>query len=164
MHLGLVAGMEAESFGEPGRRTFRIVAATAEGRVSLWLEKEQVVMLGSAITELLERVPVQRGNEPSTADEGSVVGDVNVKVGTLALGYDARNDGFTLEAGDFSSPFSFSSISLVATRGHLTHVSEQIYRIVAASRPRCPLCGSPLTGESHFCPESNGHTRLTGTE
>ena len=47
--LGPVDGVTAESFGEPGRRTFRLFAQTGPGRVSLWLEKEQVVMLGSAL-------------------------------------------------------------------------------------------------------------------
>ena len=159
-----MSGIEAESFGEPGRRTFRMLARTTEGRVSLWLEKEQVVMLGSAITELLERVPTQRGNEPSASSSAGFVGELEVKVGSLEIGYDAAEDGFTVEASDFASPFELSSINLVATRDHLLQVREQIDQIVAASRPRCPLCGTPLTGEPHFCPESNGHARLARTE
>ena len=156
--------MEAESFGEPGSRTFRMLARTAEGQVSLWLEKEQVVMLGSAIAELLERVPTQRGNEPSATTSAEFVGELEVKVGSLEIGYDASEDGFTVEASDFVSPFELSSINLLVTRDHLVRVREQIDRIVAESRPRCPLCGTPLTGGPHFCPESNGHARLARSE
>jgi hypothetical protein len=28
--------------------------------------------------------------------------------------------------------------------------------VVAAGRPRCPLCGAPIEGK-HVCPASNGH-------
>ena len=164
MDLGLVSVVEVESFGEPGQRTFRVVARTAEGQVSLWLEKEQVVMLGSAITELLERVPTQQGNEPTSRQSSRFVGELEVKVGSLSIGYNAGDDGFTLEAGEFASPFDLTNISLLASRDHLVRMEEQIEEIVAASRPRCPLCGTPLTGGPHFCPESNGHAPVSGTE
>jgi uncharacterized repeat protein (TIGR03847 family) len=164
LDLGLVNAIEAESFGEPGTRTFRVLARTTEGQVSLWLEKEQIVMLGSVISELLERVPTQHGNEPSATRSADFVGELEVKVGSLQVGYDAGEDGFTVEASDFASAFELSSINLVATRDHLSQVREQIDRIVAASRPRCPVCGTPLTGGPHFCPESNGHTRLARAE
>ena len=36
-------------------------------------------------------------------------------------------------------------------------LSEQIAGIVATGRPRCPMCGQPLSGRVHFCPPSNGH-------
>jgi hypothetical protein len=39
-------------------------------------------------------------------------------------------------------------------------MASEIDGIVAGSRPRCVLCGAPLTGEPHFCPQQNGHARL----
>ena len=34
----------------------------------------------------------------------------------------------------------------------------RIGSVVAAGRPRCPLCGRPLEGDgAHFCPGANGH-------
>ena len=34
--------------------------------------------------------------------------------------------------------------------------------VVAAGRPRCPLCHTPLSapGMPHFCPPTNGHQKL----
>lgn len=160
LDLGLVAGLSVESFGEPGRRTFRVHAATPEGDVSLWLEKEQVVMLGTAVNELLDRIAAPRAVEPQVDGGSTFVGELEVRVGSLSLGYDSSCDGFTLEAAEFVSALPVESIVLTADRRQLEEVSEQVEAIVAASRPRCVLCGTPLTGEPHFCPPSNGHAHL----
>lgn len=159
LDLGLVENVDAESFGEPGQRTFRLHAKIAEGSVSLWLEKEQVAMLGSAIEELLDRLPDEYGLQPVMEGPRSFVGDLEVKVGSLAIGYDPDHSAFTVEAGEFTSPFDLESISFFAARHHFVRMRDQIDEIVSASRPRCVLCGTPLGGGPHFCPESNGHTR-----
>lgn len=158
MELGLVVDLTMESFGEPGQRTFRVAAATAEGTVSLWLEKEQVVMLGTAIEELLEHVPKEDGDAPEPIVTSTFVGDMEVKVGSLAIAYDPAQRGFTVEATDFVSALGLTSIGLLATREQFIQMNVQIDDIVAGSRPRCVLCGRPLAAEGHFCPESNGHS------
>jgi uncharacterized repeat protein (TIGR03847 family) len=160
LDLGLVEALQAETFGEPGQRTFRLLAKTAEGEISLWLEKEQVVMLGSAVEELMQRVPSELGGSPDSDVLKSFVGELEVKVGSLAIGYDADHSGFSLEAGDFASAFDLNSISLLATRDQFSALQQQIHEIVAAGRPRCSLCGRPLSPSGHFCPESNGHARI----
>lgn len=162
MDLGLVIDLAAESFGEPGQRTFRLLARTSEGTASLWLEKEQIVSLGAALEELLERVP--GGNEPSSPSGPVFVGELEVRVGSLTLGFNADREGFVMEASDFVSPFDFAAIRLAATRSQLERVEEQIGQIVAGGRPRCSLCGTPLTGEAHFCPPSNGHAHLSAED
>lgn len=117
-------------------------------------------MLGSAIEELLGRVPDGLGSQPHPEANETFVGEMEVKVGSLAIGYDAGRAGFTMEASDFTSPFPITSISFLATREQLDEMRDQIDGIVSASRPRCVLCGTPLTGGPHFCPESNGHTNV----
>lgn len=160
LDLGLVAGLSVQSFGEPGQRTFRILAETSEGTVSLWLEKEQVAMLGGAVQELLERVSAPRAIDPRPDASGNFVGDLEVRAGALALGYDSARDGFTIEATEFVSQLPVDEIGLLADRRQIEDVQEQVQEILAASRPRCVLCGTPLTGEPHFCPQSNGHAHL----
>jgi uncharacterized repeat protein (TIGR03847 family) len=162
LHLGLVDDFEAQSFGEPGQRTFRLLARTPEAQVSLWLEKEQLAMLGPALEELLVRVPASRGVHPKPAMAAVLQGDLEVRVGALAVGYDGERDSFTLEAGEFASPLSITAIHLLITRDQCGRVRDQIDEIVRSGRPRCPLCGRPLTGGPHFCPESNGHAHLRG--
>jgi uncharacterized repeat protein (TIGR03847 family) len=158
LDLGLVVDLTAESFGVPGQRTFRLLVRSGEGQVALWLEKEQVVMLGSAIGEMLTRLGAESGTAPVAESIGTFVGDLDVKVGSLEIGYDPTHAGFAVEASDFESPMGLTSIALLAAREQLERVQDQIESIVSASRPRCPLCGRPLTGQPHFCPESNGHS------
>lgn len=144
MDLGLVADVTAESFGEPGHRTFRLLARTTEGTVSLWLEKEQVVALGAALEELLERV---RGGDEPRAPAGPVfVGELEVRVGSLTLGFSSEYQGFVMEASDFISPFDFEAIRLTASRGQLERVEEQIGRIVAGGEAPLPPLRHPVDG------------------
>jgi uncharacterized repeat protein (TIGR03847 family) len=159
LDLGGVDDVHVESFGEPGQRTFRIHVQKGSGTVSLWLEKYQVTLLGSAIEELLERVSAS--NRPASTDSGSTfLGELEVRAGELSLAYNEERNAFTLEAGEFESAFDLETITFQADRGQIEGVQGEIEKIVAASRPRCVLCGTPLTGEPHFCPGQNGHAKL----
>jgi uncharacterized repeat protein (TIGR03847 family) len=160
LDLGLVSRLAVESFGEPGRRTFRIYAETAEGALSLWLEKEQVVGLANALDELLDRVAPPRGTNPTSDARSTFMGDLEVKVATLAVGYDPHADGFTITGSEFLTDLPLKRVSLLADRGQVEQARDQSEEIVAAGRPRCLLCGTPLTGEPHFCPQSNGHSHV----
>lgn len=161
LNLGLVMGLHAESFGEPGQRTFRLLVETRAGRVSLWLEKQQIVALLAAADELLDRITEgdERGATSASAD--SLAGDLEVRVGSLSVGFDRSNDAFLLEAGDFETAFDLTHIAMLVNRGQLEAMRDELRDIVSHSRPRCPLCGTPLTGEPHFCPQSNGHADLS---
>lgn len=117
-------------------------------------------MLGSAVDELLDRVPPPGGSAPRSDAVGTFIGDLEARAGSLAVGYDPARSGFTIEASDFLADVPVESIALVASRRQLEEIQDQIETIVAASRPRCVLCGTPLTGEPHFCPQSNGHGEL----
>ena len=54
--LSQVNLLQAEAFGVPGQRTFRILAANTSTSAALWLEKEQLAQLGIAIESHLERL------------------------------------------------------------------------------------------------------------
>jgi uncharacterized repeat protein (TIGR03847 family) len=161
LDLGLPVSLDVESFGEPGSRTFRLLAAMAEGSVSLWLEKQQIVMLGSALESLLERVPEGSGNDPESDVIGSFVGELDVRVGSLSVSYEVERSGFTFEASELTSDIPLTAIVLISDRKQIAAMAEQIQKIVSAGRPRCPLCGRPITEGRHFCPESNGHAAVT---
>lgn len=163
LELGRVDDVHVESFGEPGQRTFRIRVEKLGGTLSLWLEKFQVEMLGVAVDELLARTA--SGEPTGEADPGiTFLGDLEVRVGSLAIGYDADQKVFQIETSEFESAFDLESIVFQTSREQISVVRSEIENIVAASRPRCVLCGTPLTGEPHFCPEQNGHARLKAEE
>ncbi|HEX6507149.1 MAG TPA: DUF3090 family protein, partial [Chloroflexota bacterium] len=145
LDLGIVENLRAESFGEPGQRTFRVLAETGSGRVSLWLEKEQLVMLGTALDDLLERALSDNDMVRSAGQPADFVGELDVQVGSLALGYDAEGAAFSLEASEFTTAFELDSIGFLARRDQLEGIRDEISAIVSQSRPRCILCGQPLT-------------------
>jgi uncharacterized repeat protein (TIGR03847 family) len=164
LDLGLVSSLHAEAFGEPGQRTFRLLIEVSNGKVSLWLEKEQIVILSSATAELMRRVPADQGDDPVPSQTGDFSGDLEVSVGELGIGYDAERAGFTVHAQDLEAPFDLSAIHLLAARKQFEMMHRQLDQIVAAGRPRCVLCGTPLAGKAHFCPPSNGHGRVSHVE
>src|SRR4051794_41914826 len=51
--LGPVLRLDALALGAPGRRTFRLVAANRARMVWLWLEREELQVLGMTVEQLL---------------------------------------------------------------------------------------------------------------
>src|SRR5438270_6195332 len=89
--LGTLLGLQAESVGLPGQRTFRIHAHSTRGAARLWLEKEQLQALAIAIEEFLSELPAASrpaaggGSLPFPAQP-----TVEFTVGRLALGYETE--------------------------------------------------------------------------
>lgn len=162
LNVGVVDELSAEAFGEPGKRTFRLRARTRSGEVGLWLEKEQVVALGNAVQQILERVPQSQGVKPRPVKSSAQVsGEVAARVGALSLAFDTTQNAFAIKVTDlWEATLDVQSMMLLATRSQLASLEEQVQEIVAGSRPRCPMCGSPLTQAAHFCPPSNGHAHI----
>ena len=50
--MGRIARLKADAVGEPGERRFRLIAESLEGRSAvMWMEKEQMFLLGEALQE-----------------------------------------------------------------------------------------------------------------
>jgi uncharacterized repeat protein (TIGR03847 family) len=161
---GLVHRIQAEAFGVPGQRTFRVLAVSASAAASLWLEKEQLAALGRAIEGQLSRLRALRADQdvpapdPARAYTGSP--SLDFRVGQLALGFDERAGVFlllayTVEDEDQDRP----TFSCQATPAQFRALAEEIARVVAAGRPTCPLCGGPVDPTGHVCIRANGHFR-----
>ncbi len=162
-NFGLVGRIEAHTFGEPGQRTFRIWAAIPGRSATLWLEKEQLIALASAIDELLESIPAGAGAQlsdqhdlPDPADTS----DLEFHVGSLALGYDQQSDMLRIYAG---LPDAFQTdppaFSCMLTRGQIEGVRAQLDSILRSGRPICPLCHEPMDPGGHACVRTNGHSK-----
>ncbi|MCL6537867.1 MAG: DUF3090 domain-containing protein [Acidothermus sp.] len=159
---GPVHRIEAEAFGEPGQRTFRVFTANEIEAASLWMEKQQLAALGRAIEEQLGRLRALRAAQPAPTPDPALAYQgaptLEFRVGQMALGFDERQGMFLLlvyaiEDEDENRP----TFSCQATPDQLRALAEQIEAVVAAGRPICPLCGLPIDPGGHACVRSNGH-------
>jgi uncharacterized repeat protein (TIGR03847 family) len=162
--LGPVQYVDARALGAPGRRTFRLTIRSRAGNAWLWLEKEELQVLGMTIEQLLGRLPLDPAlaatvPAPPVSEDPPAGGErpaIEFKVGRLSMGYEEHDDLFVLLAHEEEAdPDGPPSLRCQASRRQLRSLAQQITAICAAGRPRCPLCGVPLNGPKHPCPRLN---------
>jgi uncharacterized repeat protein (TIGR03847 family) len=159
--FGLVRGIDAQTFGQPGQRTFRLRIVGEDAQTaSLWLEKEQIQALSLALKQMLAQLEYDQ--EPPAADAGEfpVVADQDFRVGRMGMGFNAADRTvilFTYEVGveDDETPTLRARLSqeVCASLGVL------LDEIIAGGRPICPLCGLPIDATGHACVRTNGHSK-----
>jgi uncharacterized repeat protein (TIGR03847 family) len=171
--MGRVEWIGAEALGLPGQRTFRLMILSDDLSAHVWLEKEQLQLLAQTIARLLVEIASERGDSPGSELSSPTLPkpsgfpenpEVDFHAGKLSLGYDADQDLIALEAYEPEAEEGDPAVLLcLVTRRQMEALQASSMEIIAAGRPRCPLCGTPLsaTGMPHFCPSSNGHQKLT---
>ena len=163
-----VDAIDAESIGEPGKRTFRVRVLEGNQSAALWVEKQLLAALGESLPRLLDQLSTADQHGDEEADAITLFPDdptVEFKVGRMALGYAASEDRVVLvahdaeesdEGGDDLPPI----FSCRFTRQQARVLSEACSEAVAGGRPTCPLCHRPMDTEGHMCPRSNGHQKV----
>lgn len=180
-----VDAIDAESIGEPGKRTFRVRILRGDESASLWVEKQQLSALGEAIPRLIEQLDSDDQHPDVDSRPISYFPDdptVEFKVGRLALGYAAQEDRLVLVAhdlgpdpdeeddmglgGEQESEYDpdVPAFSCRFTREQARFLSNSCADAVAGGRPACVLCHRPINPEGHMCPRANGHQKLPQTE
>ena len=159
--FGLVDEIDAEAIGEPGKRTFRLVAERGENTASLWIEKEQLQVVGQLLEQHLARLAGRSGSDTQTlltlAARFPARATVDFRIGRLAVGLDEVRGHFQLSAHAIEDPDGdVPGFSCIATPPQMRALVAKIADVVVAGRPRCPLCGAPMEG-THVCPKANGH-------
>ncbi len=147
---------------------------SSDGRAAaLWVEKEQLQALGLAVEQVLadfQGNPAARAVTQPPAETFPPNPTIDFKVGRLALGQDESEletgpryvllvydlEGIVSEEDEPTQPATFACR---ATRDQLRALSKNIAEVVAAGRPRCPLCGEPMDPgrTSHGCVRANGY-------
>jgi uncharacterized repeat protein (TIGR03847 family) len=171
--MGRIDWIGAESVGMPGQRTFRLAVYNKTMSAHLWLEKEELQALTEAIAQMLAEINTERGLQIPFRDPGAEnpkppgltdTPEFELTIGALGLKYDSSREVIALEANaredDEQAPPRFRCLT---SREQLEKLQVNALEVISAGRPRCPLCGTPLTnpGMPHFCPPTNGHQKLT---
>ncbi len=156
-----VSGLRAESVGEPGKRTFRIVVDSASSSASIWLEKEQLFQLSMAIQQMIATLPKEREPEggPPTDREADALTRLEFKAAKLVLGHDTGRGLFIIDAHDPEDDES-ATVRVWASVDQAKEFSQEALRVCASGRPLCPLCGRPIDASGHRCARVNGHVTL----
>ena len=164
--FGLVDALDAEAVGVPGQRTFRVRASKDDSYAALWLEKEQLALLGRSFSQLLAERSKQRGRPVDPVAEMGpfpATPQVDLQVARLGLDFDEElehivllaDDAGALERGDTPT------FRMEINRSQAVSLMRVIEDVVAGGRPLCPLCNRVLEddGRCIACPGSNGHAK-----
>jgi uncharacterized repeat protein (TIGR03847 family) len=162
--LGAVSSILAETFGEPGQRTFRLVMEAGAARSLVWLEKEQLYQLGIYLQEAISTLSEEDRQRAAQAGEPPWAGgeeSVEFKARQMMLSYSVPANYFYLqayEADEGEEPGA--SISCWVSPEQAGQLAREALEICAAGRPPCFLCGMPISPDGHVCPRANGHAVL----
>lgn len=148
--FGPIDELKPEAVGVPGNRRFRVLFRRGNRTVCFWMEKEQLGLLGDAISELLTQVSGGVGRtEPPFTDAFAEPFEIEALTGRMALGYSEATDLFLILVYDLESEVAAQEQSqnpdeLVPTfRCELTRGQlEQFYRdtasVINSGRPPKP--------------------------
>lgn len=153
--------------GPPGRRTFYLQASQGDLLVSMVIEKEHAAALSLGIYELVQQL--------GGIEEGALLpADMELReplrplfrVANLGLGYDEEKDAIVVVAHALGGEEEgeYPEVHLWGSQAQMFALSQQAAEVVAAGRPRCPLCDEPMMpGERHVCVRDNGHGKFVYT-
>ncbi len=169
--LGRLSQVEAATFGQPGRRTFRLELSAGSALCLLWLEKEQLFQLGVYLRDYIGGLSAEERARESAPQEPTWPGgetSIDFRAGQMFLSHDRETNSFYMQAHerdsgeeqDAPSGQEAESVSFWITMAQASQLAEESLRICAAGRPACFLCGQPINPEGHVCPRANGHTVL----
>lgn len=150
----------AESFGEPGQRTFRIrIEGDGSQTAALWVEKQQVQALELALKQMLaqlEHTPM----EPPDMSDFPQDPEEEFRVGRMSMGFDHSDGRVILQAYELMDDDNADPmITLKLSADQCGALRGQLTQIIAGGRPVCPLCDSPMEPGGHACIRSNGHSK-----
>ena len=157
--LGTAKVLRAEVFGEPGERTFRVLAEAEKGTASVWMEKEQLSALALSIKGYLDEMSEAAKRVASAPASASASRpSFDFKLTSIGLTYDESEGKFGILAYDEKDHGSqMATIAWWTPQSQAEAMAEEALAAVAAGRPVCPLCHRAMDKEGHACPHYNGH-------
>ena len=160
IEMGLAQAIDAEAFGQPGQRTFRlrIVGASSES-ASMWMEKEQFQALSLAIGQVLSELRYAPPSQEPPFYEFPEIADHDFKVGRMAIGLDPADQTLVLYLSDVQDDDEENpTLKARLTQDLCAALRGQLEEIVSRGRPVCPLCHVVMDEAGHACIRGNGHS------
>ena len=157
------------TIGAPGEREFYFQVRQKNILISLATEKSQATALAERITTIIREI---KKSAPLSAVNPAPVDDLPLElpldsefvVGAIGIAFDPSlleieisfraEDGDEVEDGD-SGPIVEIHLDLSMALAF----AQRTMALVAAGRPLCPFCISPIDPRGHLCPRANGYRR-----
>jgi len=160
--FGEATSVDAESIGQPGNRTFRLLVQSSTRAASIWMEKQQLAGIAVWLDEVLERLDREQPSDEPSVDPSPVgaIFEVEFRVTQIGLGYSEEDHLFAIHAFDERMVDGAPAFRCLLTRGQARALSRKITEVVSGGRPLCPLCEMPIDPDGHVCPRSNGHHKV----
>ena len=160
--FGVAKHIEATAVGQPGQRIFYLrLLGEGDHSAALKLEKQHLIGLRAALTEMLDRSGFQGPPRVGAAAYFPATAEYEFRVGQLGIGYLPEEERIVLEARELNaanvSDMAIIRVSLAPDQG--AALTQQLEDLIQTGRPVCRLCGQPIDQEGHACPRSNGQRR-----
>jgi uncharacterized repeat protein (TIGR03847 family) len=161
------------TIGAPGEREFYFQVRQKNILVSLATEKSQAMALAERITTIIREIkrsaPLSSVNPgPSDSQPLELPLDSEFVVGAIGIAFDPAlleiEISFRAEDSEPLSDEDSEEVSGPVVQLHLdlsmaSAFAQRTMALVAAGRPLCPFCTSPIDPKGHLCPRANGYRR-----
>lgn len=157
------------TIGAPGEREFYFQIRQKNILVSLATEKSQAAALAERITTIIREIkksaPLSVINPAPTDDQPLELPlDSEFAVGAIGIAFDPSllEIEISLRAEDADETEDEGTSPVVEIHLDLSMAqafAQRTMALVAAGRPLCPFCISPIDPRGHLCPRANGYRR-----
>lgn len=157
------------TIGAPGEREFYFQIRQKNILVSLATEKSQATALAERITTIIREIkksaPLSAVNPAPIDDQPLELPlDSEFSVGAIGIAFDPslleieisfRGEDADESNDEESGPVVHVHLDLSMALAF----AQRTMALVAAGRPLCPFCASPIDPKGHLCPRANGYRR-----
>ena len=158
--LGLAKAIDAESFGDPGKRTFRLRIIGSNGEaVALWVDKQHIVALSVALEQTLSQLGYKAETAPPSGQAFPPSSEIEFHVGHMSMGFHEPDSTVVFVAYELTEESELSAgVKVRLSQEHCAALRQRLNDIIASGRPVCQLCGLPIDSDGHMCVRANGHS------
>ena len=157
------------TIGAPGEREFYFQVRQKNILISLATEKSQATALAERITTIIREI---KKSAPLSAVNPAPIDDLPLElpldsefvVGAIGIAFDPSlleiEISFRAEDGDeVEDEDSGPIVEIHLDLSMALAFAQRTMALVAAGRPLCPFCISPIDPRGHLCPRANGYRR-----
>jgi uncharacterized repeat protein (TIGR03847 family) len=157
------------TIGAPGEREFYFQVRQKNILVSLATEKSQATALAERISTIIREIkksaPLSAVN-PGPADDQplELPLDSEFVVGAIGIAFDPALLEIEIsfrgeDAEEVGDEDSGPVVEIHLDLSMALAFAQRTMALVAAGRPLCPFCISPIDPKGHLCPRANGYRR-----